>query len=62
MTKEWRDVIIAVAGFVYGVWLYYLYSEDGWAALVADWWKGLIPSLVVIAIAVLWYHFRKTEK
>lgn len=60
MNKQWRDVIIVAVSFIYGTWLYSVYSQEGPASLLENWWKGLIPSLLFLAVVFIWY--RRTKK
>lgn len=39
--------------------MYYLHTEGGTGLMLTDWWQGLIPALVVIAIAEAWYRLKK---
>ncbi len=59
MSEGTRNVILLSAGFVFGLWMYYLYTEGGTGLMLAEGWKGLIPALVVIAIAEVWYRRKK---
>lgn len=36
MSEDTRNVIVVATGFLFGVWMYYLYSEGG-LLMLADW-------------------------
>lgn len=53
MSKDTRDVIVIATGFIFGVWLYFLYSEGGWGLMLTDWWKGLIVSVLFLTVVFI---------
>ncbi|MCS7249204.1 MAG: hypothetical protein NZ840_13330 [Anaerolineales bacterium] len=59
MSKEIRDVTFAAAGFIFGVWLYYLYQEGGFSLMLSEGWKGLAAAFVFLGLVVVWDRVRK---
>lgn len=50
--KKNKGWLITMLGFLFGLWLYWLYSEGGLSLMLADAWKGLLlfggPALVLL--------------
>lgn len=59
MSKDTRDVIVIATGFIFGAWLYFLYSEGGWGLMLTDWWKGLIVSVLFLTVVFIWSKIAK---
>ncbi len=52
MSQDIKNVIYVAAGFIFGLWLYYLYGEGGWNLMLTDGWKGLLVILLLLGLVL----------
>lgn len=51
-----------ILGFIFGVWLYDLYSEGGLSLMLAQGWIGLLVALLLATVVWQWDRIVKLVK